>query len=84
MREKAQPLLCEQPNDSTNQPWVYSASNLPGLLGIARAIPIGLIQLLSWVSSRWRTWFHVVESAGSHGMTDLDLDLTLHFSEDFN
>jgi len=61
--------------------WVSSTSNL---LGMSHVTPIHLPRLLSRMISGCRISFHDGELTCSHRMTNLHLDLTLHFSRDFH
>jgi hypothetical protein len=51
---------------------------------MTRVTPIPLAQLRSGIISRRVTSFHDRKLTRRHGMTDFDLNLTLHLSGDFH
>ena len=61
--------------------WVGSTSNL---LGMPHVTPVNLPRFLSRMISCGRVSFYDGELTCSHRMTNLQLDLTLHFSSDFH
>ena len=57
---------------------------LPPLFGLTQVVALGLVEAVARAVSGSRIPLGVGKLTRSHRMTNFQLDLTLHFSEDFN